>query len=74
MRTEALWQAAKILTDRKAPATYKLAAMRFLIAADKADILAELGMARLGISRERLAALSSDATDDAGGVADQLAI
>lgn len=67
-KTEALFQAAKILTDPNGKPNLKIAAMRFLVAADRADTIAELGQARLELARLKLAEKTSDATDGAGGV------
>ena len=41
VQTEVLWQAASILADPEADTKHKLAAMRLLVAADRADILGD---------------------------------
>ena len=53
-KTEALFQAVKILTAELSSDRLKLAAMRFLVAADRTDIVSELGLAKLELARLKL--------------------
>lgn len=74
LKTEALFQAAKILAEAGGDERYKLAAMRFLDSADRTDVLAEVALKRLDLAERKLAAGSADATDGGGVRADPDAV